>query len=491
MGREPRFSRGRNRRRGGAPGTIVACAAGAGGAAVAVAAAPGLAVLVVLSLALLAAIPIVGCTIMLLGLARRGIQTAQSPSDVRELMEFGTTAFTTTLATLLRTMPPHMPPHMPPRTPPQAVTPSIEQPRAERPRAVPASAAPAKRTPNTPIRDGRRRGPALDLVPPHTFWSELTPAERGALDELMGREDYAQGTVLWRKDQQADRVIIIRSGQARVSTGVAGDDREIARRGPGDIVGERAMLLVQERSATVTALTPMRVMTSSAAVFNAFLNDHPRVVAVLERQIYDRLTRSTRPPGAPVPPLAGQHCAVLFVDVAGFSAPYRNDQDRQEIRRVLYLLLEEAFERSGVPWAACHHEDRGDGALIVVPAGIPAGLIVHPLVGRLSAGLARHNREAREPARIRLRAALDVGPVTADPHGVNGYAIIRAARLLEAPALKTRLNRSSAPLGFVVSDQVYDSVVRHAPAPVDPAAYIRAQVTVKESRLTAWTYLPG
>ncbi|WP_395109377.1 cyclic nucleotide-binding domain-containing protein [Actinomadura sp. SCN-SB] len=485
MGREPRFGRERNRRRGGAPGTVVACA---GGAAVAVAAAPGLAVLVVLSLVLLAAIPIVGCTIMLLGLARCGIQTARSPSDVRELMEFGTTAFTTTLATLLRTMPPRMPPH--------AAAPSIEQPRAvqasaERPPAMPAPAAPAKKTPNTPLQDGRRRGPALDLVPPHTFWSELTPAERGALDELMGREDYAQGTVLWRKDQQADRVIIIRSGQARVSTGVAGDDREIARRGPGDIVGERAMLLVRERSATVTALTPMRVMTSSAAVFNAFLNDHPRVVAVLERQIYDRLTRSTRPPGAPVPPLAGQHCAVLFVDVAGFSAPHRNDQDRREIRRVLYVLLEEAFERSGVPWGACHHEDRGDGALIVVPAGIPAGLIVHPLIGRLSAALARHNRGAREPVRIRLRAALDVGPVTADRHGVNGYAIIRAARLLEAPALKTRLNGSSAPLGFVVSDQVYDSVVRHAPAPVDPAAYIRAQVTVKESRLTAWTYLPG
>jgi hypothetical protein len=81
--------------------------------------------------------------------------------------------------------------------------------------------------------------------------------------------------------------------------------------------------------------------------------------------------------------------------------------------------------------------------------------------------------------------------VTADPHGVNGQAIIRAARLLDAPALKRRLRGSPAPLGFVVSDQVYDSVVRHAPGQADPAAYVRAQVKVKESRLTAWTYLPA
>jgi hypothetical protein len=378
MEREP--DPAHDRRRVPALPAVLACAAGAGagGGVAAVAATPGLVALVLVLIVLVAAIPVAGCTIMLMGMARRGVQTAQSVADVRELMEFGTAAFTATLATLLRPVP-----------------------------SPPVRAAPPARA--ELVRNGtRRRGPALELVPHHTFWGALTPAERGHLEDLMESKDYDQGTVLWRKDQPADEVIVIRSGLARVSTGVAGDDREIVRRGPGDIVGERAMLLVQERSATVTALTPLRAMTSPATVFNAFLNENPRVVAVLERQIYDRLTRSTRPPGpappgAPpgvppgVPPLTGQHCSVFFVDVAGFSGPHRNDKDRQEIRRVLYEILAGAFERSSVSWSACHREDRGDGALIVVPAGVPAALIVDPLIGNLAAALARHNRDAREP----------------------------------------------------------------------------------------------
>ncbi|MGI5320998.1 hypothetical protein [Actinomadura nitritigenes] len=57
----------------------------------------------------------------------------------------------------------------------------------------------------------------------------------------------------------------------------------------------------------------------------------------------------------------------MFVDIASFSAPYRTDMDRLEVRRIMYELLWEAFANSDVPWDECHREDRGDGALIIVP----------------------------------------------------------------------------------------------------------------------------
>ncbi|MEW2358545.1 cyclic nucleotide-binding domain-containing protein [Spirillospora sp. NPDC029432] len=478
----------RGRLRDGTTRAVLAVAAGAGGTALFIGGARsvdvGVAALVVLGMVAVVAIPVSGYTLMLVCLALRGLEKADSSEDVTGLMQVGAAAFTMPLATLLRGKPVRAGP--PPR-----------RTAAVRPSAAAAITASGTGAPSTvAVRDGRPEWePEGGFVPNHTFWAELTPIERGALAHLSERMTFPQGTVLCQKDQPADRVIVIRSGVVRVTSGGEGDGRELARRGPGDILGERAMQLIRERSATVIAMTPVRVMVASAAAFNAFLDDHPRVVEVLERQIYDRLTRSTQPesssPDSTGPEFTGQYCPVLFVDVVGFSAPTRTDRDRLAIRRAAYAIMEEAFDRSGIAWADCHREDRGDGILVVVPPAVPAESIVDPLAGRLAAGLARHNRDADEAVRFRLRAALDVGPVTSDPHGVNGYTIIRAARLLDAPAFKQRLAASSAHMGFIVSEPVYDSVVKHAPGQVDPAAYVRANVRVKEARLTAWTHLPA
>ncbi|TDD76730.1 cyclic nucleotide-binding domain-containing protein, partial [Actinomadura rubrisoli] len=134
------------------------------------------------------------------------------------------------------------------------------------------------------------------------FWDCLFPTEQEILEALARREEYAAGAVLFRENHRADRVIVIEEGTVKVSVDAGGTDREIALRGPGDLIGERAMLLVRERSATVVALTPVRVLVASAGAFNAFLDEHPRVIAVLERQFYDRLTHdAAAPAGTPSP----------------------------------------------------------------------------------------------------------------------------------------------------------------------------------------------
>jgi hypothetical protein len=74
----------------------------------------------------------------------------------------------------------------------------------------------------------------------------------------------------------------------------------------------------------------------------------------------------------------------LFTDVAGFADPVRTDSDRDVVRAVMYEILRSAFEASGVPWAACYREDRGDGAVIVVPPTISTQRVVDPLVAELA-----------------------------------------------------------------------------------------------------------
>ena len=72
-------------------------------------------------------------------------------------------------------------------------------------------------------------------------------------------------------------------------------------------------------------------------------------------------------------PWIGQSATIMSADIDAFSHPGRDDADQLNVRSAMYEILRHAFTESGVPWSAGYLEDRGDGALIVVPPAIPAG----------------------------------------------------------------------------------------------------------------------
>jgi hypothetical protein len=139
----------------------------------------------------------------------------------------------------------------------------------------------------------------------------------------------------------------------------------------------------------------------------------------------------------------------------------RNDGDREVVRAAMYEILRSCFDAAGVPWAGCYREDRGDGAVIVVPPTISTHRLVDPLLAELAGRLRQYNRRASDVVRIQLRVALHVGPVARDSEGLTGQAVITAARIVDAPVLKARLAAEHADLIFAASDYVYDHVVRN------------------------------
>ncbi|GAA2573614.1 cyclic nucleotide-binding domain-containing protein [Actinomadura fulvescens] len=375
--------------------------------------------------------------------------------------------------------------------------------------------------------DGR-----LPMAEPRpTFWQALTAQERRTLRARAHETTYQPGDVLCREGRPAEHVIVIVSGWAKVWVHEPDGIRDIALRGPGDLVGERAALLVRARSAMVTAETQISAFQTRTESFLDFLAEHPRVQAVLERQVYDRLVevppRQAAPAradasawagsqvlgGAPqwadpygwpgplgwpgrsaqpqVPAWSGGNCSILLTDIAGFGGHGRDDDDRMVVRDSMYEMLQDAFAGSGLGEADYYQEDRGDGALIIVPPDTPTRSVVDPTLARLEAALRRHNRRAGEATRLQLRVALHVGPVTWDRRGVSGTAIIQTARLLEAPVLKSRLAETGADLGFIASTFVYETVIQQGPGFVDPACYLPVEIKVKESALTGWMYLAG
>jgi class 3 adenylate cyclase len=383
-----------------------------------------------------------------------------------------------------------------------------ELPEAHDIRPAPYSGAVENQAAGSHPRDLRTLTPDRRNAAAAVFWPALDPVERDAFRLCASPRTFAAGAMLMREGDQADHVIVILSGRTKICVEEGGRERILALRGPGDLVGERAALQISVRSASVVALVTVQALVARTRDFAAFVTDHPRVLAIVERQAYDRHTGDPRPnafsdvpvdyadaanrpyhslsmgPPAPNPRLLnGENCTILLSDVVGFGAGWRTDEDRRIIREALFSMTHAVLCDLPDAWS---WDDRGDGLLTVVLPSVPTAKVVAHLHKELPAVLEEHNRVYPDSARIQLRVAINVGPVASDIVGVSGEAIIVTARLVEAPVFKQAMSESGASLGIVASTFIYESVIRHGPY---LEGYSEIPVEVKESRVLAWMKL--
>jgi tetratricopeptide (TPR) repeat protein len=179
------------------------------------------------------------------------------------------------------------------------------------------------------------------------------------------------------------------------------------------------------------------------------------------------------------------HRTIMVVDVADFTNPARTMVHQQAVRGGLYEVLGRAFADLGVDLKLCTVEDRGDGALILMPPEVPKVLLADQLPGRLVAELRRYNAVHSAEAAVQLRVGLHAGEVRYDGQGAVSPAINYAFRILDASAAKEAMHRSSAVLALIVSDVFYQDVVAQDPA-AEPSSYRRIPVQVKETSTEAW-----
>jgi class 3 adenylate cyclase len=178
------------------------------------------------------------------------------------------------------------------------------------------------------------------------------------------------------------------------------------------------------------------------------------------RPAHARQQPRTISPDWPVRRLSPVYRTIVAVDIE--SSTTRTDVVKARLRTVMYELLEAALNICGI--AEKHYDpliDRGDGAcLLIRPVDqAPKTLLLSRFIPALNDLLASHNAE--DPAQLRLRAAIHAGEVNYDRRGCFGEAIDLTFRLLDAPESKTALRNVTGPLILVVSDALYQSVVRH------------------------------
>jgi hypothetical protein len=188
-------------------------------------------------------------------------------------------------------------------------------------------------------------------------------------------------------------------------------------------------------------------------------------------------------------PQPAEHRTIIVVDIERFGDPLRTNPDRVTVRDGMYLALQQAFNRAGIPWDRCYREDRGDGALILAPPQLHKSRFAEFLPGELARALNEHNRAHHQHEQIRLRVALHAGEVSIDDHGVTGTSVNLAFRLLEVPEFKEALAGSPGVIALIASDWFFEEVIRHAAAAC-PATYRRARVEIKETSTIAWIARP-
>ncbi|WP_170176220.1 hypothetical protein [Lentzea flaviverrucosa] len=191
-----------------------------------------------------------------------------------------------------------------------------------------------------------------------------------------------------------------------------------------------------------------------------------------------------------VTPGSAQRRIIVVVDIAEFTRPDRTVAHQLALQSGLYDVLRSAFSDIGVDVDTWVIEDRGDGALILIPKDFPKSELVDVLPDRLVAELRRYNATKVDAAKIKLRVAVHEGEIRKNEHGWMGGQVALAFRMLDEPEAKLALQRSDGVVALIASDSFYSETILRRPG-TSPEAYRRIDVQVKNFTGQAWLRLVG
>lgn len=124
------------------------------------------------------------------------------------------------------------------------------------------------------------------------IFSECTKRELTIIGRAAKEVSHREGTVIAREGERGVGLFLILEGQCKVSIG----GKTKAKLGPGDFFGEVALLDGGPRTATVTALTPVRLVGITGWVFRGLLMEHPSIALKTLEAVAGRLRAVTKEP---------------------------------------------------------------------------------------------------------------------------------------------------------------------------------------------------
>jgi CRP/FNR family cyclic AMP-dependent transcriptional regulator len=117
------------------------------------------------------------------------------------------------------------------------------------------------------------------------LFTELSPADLKHVAEVAEEHAYPDGEVVAEQGEAGEEMHIVVAGEVRVVVG----GREVARRGPGEYVGEMAILAETTRMASLVCAGPVRTLSIERRAFERILRERPDVSLAVMRVLSDRL----------------------------------------------------------------------------------------------------------------------------------------------------------------------------------------------------------
>lgn len=184
-------------------------------------------------------------------------------------------------------------------------------------------------------------------------------------------------------------------------------------------------------------------------------------------------------------------CSFLVVDVEDSSS--QRNLGQVTLRANLYEVLDTALTRCGMVLPAGHREDRGDGALLVLPQEVATVVdLFDPLIDAIVDALKRHNAETDPLDWLRLRIGAHFGQVHRDGKGWSSTDLTATFRIVDAEVVKNVFRAAPrAHCVITVSEVLHQMVVQHGYRSVNPTDYRSLVVPAKPVELIAWVRVPG
>ncbi len=121
------------------------------------------------------------------------------------------------------------------------------------------------------------------------MFSKLAPEDLEKIAEIAQEQFFASRSLLFREGDPGKTLFIIVSGRVDVSVSAGRTESVIASRGPGEFVGEMAILESAPRSATLRASDDVRALVIDGDSFNSILIDRPEVAVSVLRHMSGRV----------------------------------------------------------------------------------------------------------------------------------------------------------------------------------------------------------
>jgi CRP/FNR family transcriptional regulator, cyclic AMP receptor protein len=134
------------------------------------------------------------------------------------------------------------------------------------------------------VRFSRRsdKAEALKDIP---LFRNLSEHDRDVLAAHVDEVEVDAGTELTHQDAHGTQVVLIVEGAATVVR----DGSQLADLGPGDVVGEMALIDGERGTATVTTTEPSVLLVMSSQDFNTVLEESPAFARKIMKQLVQRL----------------------------------------------------------------------------------------------------------------------------------------------------------------------------------------------------------